>query len=238
MITCLADVVRPSTAKAVVDVLRHLGHSVDVPPAQTCCGQPLYNSGYRSLARRQAKHTIRAFEDADCIVIPSGSCAAMVKDEYPKLLADEPLWADRARELADRIHEFSSFLVHQLQTPDVGASFRGKVACHEGCHLRMLGQSGELAELVRHVQHATWVEMPHGERCCGFGGAFSVRFPHISTAMVDDKVDWIRRSGADMIVSTDLGCLMNIEGRLRRRNVRTAVCHIAELLCQREGTRV
>ena len=230
MITCLGDVLRPETGKATVALLRRLGHEIEFPEAQTCCGQPFFNSGFADLARQQAKHTISAFAGERIVVAPSGSCAAMVKHEYPHLLEDEPEWRDRAKELAGRTYELSEFLVHRLGVFDVGARYEGKIAYHYACHLRGLGLTDEVEQLIRHVQGTTLMPLAHADQCCGFGGSFSVRYPHVSGAMVDDKVRCIVQTEADALVSTDAGCLMNIGGRLHRQGRTVRVLHLAELL--------
>jgi L-lactate dehydrogenase complex protein LldE len=233
MITCLADVFRPAAGIATVEVLRRLGHEVVFPERQTCCGQPLYNSGFAEMARQQARHTIEVFGGDDPVVTPSGSCAAMVKREYVELLHDDPRWHQRAIDLAGRTHEFTDFLVNQLQVTDVGAVYRGRVAYHFACHLRMLDQSQEARQLIEQIDGAEYVALEHADQCCGFGGSFAVRYPHISTAMVDDKVACLDRCEADCLVSTDAGCLMNIGGRLHRMGNSVEVLHIAELLNRR-----
>jgi len=230
MITCLGDIIRPQAGKAVVRILRRLGHQIDFPQEQTCCGQPMFNSGYADLAREQAKHTIRVFEGDQPVVVPSGSCAAMVKVEYPHLLETDAQWYKRAIDLAERTFEFSDFLVNRLKVVDVGARYEGKVAFHFACHLRMLNQSSEVETLVRHVHGATYVPLARQDQCCGFGGSFAVRYPQISGNMVEDKVQCIVASGADCVVSTDAGCLMNIGGRMHREGKPTELLHIAELL--------
>ena len=233
MVTCLGDVIRPGAGKAVVRLLQRLGHTIDFPEAQTCCGQPMYNSGYADLAREQAKHTIRVFQSDQPVVTPSGSCAAMVKVEYPHLLAGDPEWHARAVDLASRTFEFSDFLVNRLQVVDVGAKFEGKVAYHFACHLRMLGQTSEVETLINNVEGATYVPLNRQDQCCGFGGSFSIRYPQISGNLVDDKMRCILASGADCVVSTDAGCLMNIGGRLHRESKPVECLHIAELLERR-----
>lgn len=233
MITCLGDVIRPNAGKAVVGVLRRLGHTIDFPQAQTCCGQPMFNSGYADLAREQAKHTLRVFEGDQPVVVPSGSCAAMVKVEYPHLLEGDDVWHAKALGLAKRTFEFSDFLVNQLKVVDVGAKFAGKVAYHFACHLRMLGQTNEVERLIQHVQGATYVPLNRQDQCCGFGGSFSIRYPHISGNMVDDKMRCLLATGADCVVSTDAGCMMNIGGRLHREGKPLELLHIAELLERR-----
>jgi L-lactate dehydrogenase complex protein LldE len=233
MITCLGDVIRPAAGQAVVRILRRLGHEVDFPESQTCCGQPLFNSGYADLARQQARHTIRVFESYPCVVAPSGSCAAMVKIEFPHLFERDPQWLARAQSLAERTHEFSEFLVHRLGVADVGATYHGVIAHHFACHLRMLNQEGIVERLLSHVRGATVVPLARQDQCCGFGGSFAVRYPQISGSMVDDKANCILETGASAVVSTDTGCLMNIGGRLHRRGLPIEVLHIAELLDRR-----
>lgn len=230
MITCLGDVVRPEVGKAVVRLLRRLGHEVDFPQAQTCCGQPFYNSGFADLARAQAQHTIEAFAGERTVVVPSGSCAAMVKVEYPHLFEEGSQWHARAVELAGRTFELSDFLVNRLGITDVGAKFEGKVTYHYACHLRGLGLQKEAEQLIRSVRGLTYVPAAHEDQCCGFGGSFSVRYPQISTAMVADKTRCILATGADAVVSTDAGCLMNIGGKLHREGREIRVLHLAELL--------
>lgn len=233
MVTCLGDVLRPAAAKATVLLLRRLGHEIDFPERQTCCGQPFYNSGFAAYARQQARHTIEVFESERTVVAPSGSCAAMVKVEYPHLLEAEPGWHRRAQELAARTFELSDFLVNRLDVLDVGAKYQGKVAYHYACHLRGLGLSNEAEQLIRHVEGAELMTLRHADQCCGFGGSFSVRYPDISTAMVNDKVKCVLETAADCLVSTDTGCLMNIGGRLRRLRKPLEVLHLAELLERR-----
>jgi L-lactate dehydrogenase complex protein LldE len=190
----------------------------------------MFNSGYAELAREQAKHTIRVFEGPDPVVVPSGSCAAMVKVEYPHLLAGDNEWHPRAVALAERTFEFTDFLVNRLQVRDVGAKYSGKVAFHFACHLRMLAHTNEVETLIRHIEGATYVPLARQDQCCGFGGSFAVRYPQISGNMVEDKMQCILGSGADCVVSTDTGCLMNIGGRMHREGKPTELLHIAELL--------
>lgn len=233
MITCLGDVLRPSAGQATVRLLERLGHEVTFPQAQTCCGQPLYNSGFADLARQQARHTLEVFSGDLPVIVPSGSCAAMVKVEYPQLFEHDAAWRPRAKDLAARTFELADFLVNQLGVVDVGARFDGTLTYHYACHLRGLGMTDEVERLLAHVQGATYLPMPRMDQCCGFGGSFAVRYPHISTAMVDDKTECIAASGADAVVTTDAGCLMNIEGRLRRQGRQVEVLHLAELLDRR-----
>jgi L-lactate dehydrogenase complex protein LldE len=233
MITCLGDVLRPETGKATVRLLRRLGHEVDFPAAQTCCGQPFYNSGFADLARVQARHTLEVFAGDRAIVTPSGSCAAMVKVEYPHLFDEGTAEHARAVETASRTYELSDFLVNRLGVVDVGARFAGRVTYHYACHLRGLKQTDEAERLIRAVEGVTYVPLGHDDQCCGFGGSFSVRYPQISTAMVSDKTRCIAATEADAVVSTDAGCLMNIGGRLRREEKTVRIMHLAELLDSR-----
>jgi L-lactate dehydrogenase complex protein LldE len=233
MITCLGDVLRPATGQATVQLLRRLGHEVAFPRDQTCCGQPHFNSGFADLAAAQARHTIGVFSDPCPVIVPSGSCAAMVKLEYPHLLEKDSTWHPRAVELAARTFELADFLVNQLNVRDVGARFVGKITYHYACHLRGLGLTGEVETLIQHVAGATLLPLDRQDQCCGFGGSFSVRYPQISGAMVGDKVNCILKTEADAVVSTDAGCLMNIGGRLRRQEKPIEVLHLAELLERR-----
>lgn len=230
MITCLGDVLRPEAGVATVRLLRRLGIVVHFPEKQTCCGQPFYNSGFLEGARDLARHTIEAFADDRPVVVPSGSCAAMVKVEFPHLFHDDPAWHGRATALAARTFELSDFLVNRLKVTDVGAEFHGKVAYHYACHLRGLGLKTEAETLIRHVRGVEYLPLEKQDQCCGFGGSFAVRYPQISGAMVGDKVACVAKTRADVLVSTDTGCLMNIGGALHRQNLPTRTMHLAELL--------
>ncbi|MDB5387312.1 MAG: protein of unknown function cysteine-rich region domain protein [Planctomycetaceae bacterium] len=230
MITCLGDSIRPQAGVATVHLLRRLGLTVHFPEQQTCCGQPFYNSGYLAGARDLAKHTIQTFAGERLVVTPSGSCAAMVKLEYPHLFHNDPEWHSRADDLASRTFEFSDFLVNRLGVTDVGAKFQGKVAYHYACHLRGLGLKTEAETLIRNVAGAELVPLNKQDQCCGFGGSFAVRYSEISSAMVGDKVECINATGADVLVSTDTGCLMNIGGALHREKSPIKQMHLAELL--------
>jgi L-lactate dehydrogenase complex protein LldE len=193
----------------------------------------MYNSGLSDLAREQAKHTIGVFEKAETVVVPSGSCAAMVKVEYPHLFDHDDPWHARAKQLAAKTYELSDLLVNKLGVLDVGAKFAGRVTYHYACHLRMLGQADEGPRLISHVAGATYIPLDRIDQCCGFGGSFAVRYPQISGAIVEDKTACILASGADAVVSTDTGCLMNIGGRLHRQGQVVEVLHLAELLDRR-----
>jgi len=230
LVTCLGDALFPDVGLATVRLLRRLGVEVDFPAAQTCCGQPHFNSGYHGDARDLAKHTIRAFANGHPVVAPSGSCATMVKVEYPELLKEDNHWHRKAEDLARRTHELSDFLVNVLQVEDVDARFDGKVTYHMACHLRGLGVKDEPERLLRAVKGLELVPLERFDECCGFGGSFSVRYPGISGAMVGDKSELIEKSGADVVTATDAGCLMNIAGCLRRRGSRVRAMHLAEVL--------
>jgi L-lactate dehydrogenase complex protein LldE len=230
LITCLGDALFPDVGVATVRLLRRLGVEVDFPASQTCCGQPHFNSGYHADARDLARHTIRAFANGQSVVAPSGSCAAMVKLEYLELFKGDAIWQAKAADLARRTHELSAFLVNVLQVENVGARFEGKVTYHMACHLRGLGVRSEPERLLRHVKGMEYVPLERSDECCGFGGSFSVRFPGISGAMVGDKATLIEKTGADAVVATDAGCLMNIAGCLRRRGSRVRALHLAEVL--------
>jgi L-lactate dehydrogenase complex protein LldE len=230
MITCLGDALFPDVGVATVRLLRRLGVDVDFPKAQTCCGQPFFNSGYHEEARKLARHTIRAFDNGQFIVTPSGSCAAMVKLEYPELFHGDLVWHGRAEDLARRTHELSDFLINVLHKEDVGAHFPGKATYHMACHLRGLGLLTEPQRLLQKVRGLELVPLERHDECCGFGGSFAVRYPGISGAMVQDKAALIEKTGADALVATDAGCLMNIAGCLRRRGSKVRIMHLAEVL--------
>src|SRR5438046_2253781 len=230
MVTCLGDAFFPEVGVATVRLLRRLGAAVDFPPSQTCCGQPHFNGGFRGDARDLARHTIAAFDNGRPVVTPSGSCAAMVKLEYPGLFHDDPAWRGRAADLAGRTRELSDFLVNVLGVEDVGARFEGRVTYHMACHLRGLGTLTEPERLLKKVKGLTYLPLERYDECCGFGGSFAVRFPGISGAMVQDKAGFIEKTGADAVVATDAGCLMNIGGCLHRRGNKVKVLHLAEVL--------
>jgi L-lactate dehydrogenase complex protein LldE len=230
LVTCLGDALFPEVGVATVRLLRRLGVEVDFPAAQTCCGQPHFNSGFLTDARELARHTIQAFHNGQRVVTPSGSCAAMVKLEYPELLHNDLVWHGRAEDLAHRTHELADFLVNVLGIEDVGARFESKVTYHMACHLRGLGLLTEPERLLRQVRGLEYVPLERRDECCGFGGSFSVRFPQISAAMVQDKATLIEQTGADVVVATDAGCLMNIAGCLHRRGSKVRALHLAEVL--------
>jgi L-lactate dehydrogenase complex protein LldE len=230
LVTCLGDALFPEVGVATVRLLRRLGVRVDFPEAQTCCGQPHFNSGYRDDARDLARRLIRVFAGSPQVVAPSGSCAAMVKLEYPGLFRGDPLWEGKARDLAGRTHELSDFLVNVLGVEDVGARFPGRATYHMACHLRGLGLLTEPERLLRRVRGLEYVPLERADECCGFGGSFAVRYPGISGAMVQDKAALVEKAGVDAVVATDAGCLMNIAGCLRRRGSGVRALHLAQVL--------
>jgi len=217
-----------------VRLLRRLGVEVDFPSAQTCCGQPAFNAGFTHEARDLARRFISIFEQSEYIVAPSGSCTSMVRVFYPELFKEDPEWQKRADSIASRTFEFTEFLVNVLGVEDVGASHRGKVALHQSCHLlRELNVKTEPRRLLRAVKGIELVELEHAESCCGFGGLFSIKYPHISGGILQEKIDNINRSGADLIVASDIGCLMHIGGGLSRQSALAKTMHIAELLAKK-----
>lgn len=230
MITCLGDAFFPDVGESTVRLLRRLGVRVDFPRSQTCCGQPHFNSGYHKDAREIARHTIRTFAGSNLVVVPSGSCAAMVKLEYPELFHDDPVWHRQAVDLAGRTHELSDFLVNVLDREDVGARYPARVTFHQACHLRGLNLMSVPERLLKHVRELEYVPLERADECCGFGGSFSVRYPEISGAMVQDKAAFIEKTGVEAVVSTDAGCLMNIGGCLRRRTGGIKILHLAQVL--------
>ncbi len=236
-VTCLVDLMRPSVAFASLRLLEAAGCEVIVPEGQTCCGQPAWSAGERALAADLARKAIGEMEGYDYVVIPSGSCADQIRNVYPQLLADDPAWGPRARTLADRAYELTSFLVDVLKLSAVPNQFDGSVTYHDSCKgLRGLAIKRQPRDLLARVPGLSLKEMSECEECCGFGGAFSVKFGEVSTKIVDRKCDAIAAAGADAVVGGDLGCLMNIEGRLRRRGDETTrVLHIAEVLAGGEA---
>ncbi|MBC8332674.1 MAG: (Fe-S)-binding protein [Anaerolineae bacterium] len=235
--TCLIDTLRPETGEAVVNVLRRAGLVVTFPQGQTCCGQPAFNAGMRAEAREMARHTIATFEaDPAPVVVPSGSCAAMLRHGYPELFADDPQWLPRAQVLAARTFEFTEFLVDELGIVDVGAYFPHKITYHASCHLlRGLGVDRQPRALLAALRGAELVELPAVEECCGFGGVFSVEHPEISAEMLKRKINNIKNTAASTIVVGDTGCLLHINGGLHRSGLPQRVVHIAEVLASVES---
>ena len=230
-VTCLVDFFRPSVGFATVKLLEDQGCRVAVPAAQTCCGQPAYNAGDRADARAIAARVIEAFADAEAVVVPSGSCAGMLREHYPDLFADDPDMAARARDLAGRTHELVSFLTDVLGVTHLDARFEGVVTYHDSCSsLRELGVSDQARTLLGAVAGLELRQLEGSEQCCGFGGTFCVKYADISVEMVQRKVAAIVATGADTVLAGDLGCLLNIAGRLSRESSPIAARHIAEVL--------
>ncbi len=231
-VTCIVDSLYPQIGEAVVRVLRQAGVQVAFPDAQTCCGQPAFNAGMRTQARQMALHSLEVFEaDSGPVVIPSGSCAAMVRHGYLELFAGEPDLLARARQLAARTFELSEYLVDELGITDLGASFPGRLTYHPSCHLlRDLGVNEQPRALLENVAGSELVDLPEARECCGFGGLFSVEHPQISTAMLERKLANLEASGAPVVVSCDAGCIASINGGLHRRGMPQRAVHLAEIL--------
>ncbi len=230
-ITCLVDLFYPSIGLSMVNVLRKMGLKLTFPADQTCCGQPAFNNGYIDESKRLALRFISVFEKADFIVAPSGSCVYMVKHHYPMLFRDDPQILSRVRAVSSRLYELSEFLVNVCKQTDLGAKFPGNVTYHESCHLlRGLGIKQEPRDLINSVAGAHLIEMNKSDQCCGFGGAFYLKYPDISQAIVNEKTDNIIASGADTVTGADAGCLMNISAALRKKKSQIRVLHLAELL--------
>ena len=236
-VTCLVDLFRPSVAFAAVKLLEDAGCAVVVPDAQTCCGQPAYNSGDRADAIEIAKRVIEAFAPYPAVVAPSGSCAAMIKNHYPTLFADDDAWRAKARALSDKTWELTSFLVDQLGVSAVAAKYDGIAAYHDSCSgLRELGVREQPRALLAGVEGLELRELTDREACCGFGGAFCVKYPEISDRMVSNKIADISATGADTLLAGDLGCLMNMAGKLKREGRAVGVRHVAEVLAGEDFT--
>jgi L-lactate dehydrogenase complex protein LldE len=240
-VTCLVDTFFPGVGEGMVKVLDRLGADVEFPEAQTCCGQPAFNSGYREDARAVAERFLTVFGNAlkesrdkeTYIVCPSGSCTTMLKVYYKDLLSNNPEQLNKLEIITKKTYEFSEFLINVMKTADVGARYDGVVTYHDSCHLlRELGVKDEPRRLIEAVRGIELREMEMHDACCGFGGTFSIKFPRVSVSMLDEKIDCIVGSGADTVVSSDMGCLMNIGGALSRRKIPVKVMHIAELLAQ------
>jgi L-lactate dehydrogenase complex protein LldE len=230
-VTCLVDFYRPSIGFAAIRLLEKHGCVVEVPPLQVCCGQPAYNAGDRADAKKIAAQVIAAFDGYEHVVVPSGSCGGMISQHYPDLFADEPAMAQRAQHLAKRTHELVSFLTDILHVERVDAEWPGTATYHDGCSgLRELGIKEQPRNLLRSVRGLELVEMRDTETCCGFGGTFCVKYPAISDHMVGDKVQAAAATGAELLLAGDLGCLLNIAGKMKRQGLPIEVRHVAEVL--------
>jgi L-lactate dehydrogenase complex protein LldE len=227
-VTCLVDLFRPTVGFAAVKLLEDAGCTV---AAQTCCGQPAFNAGDRATARDLAKRTIAAFEGFDHVVVPSGSCGGQIRRHYPELLAGDAEWEPRARAMAARTHELVSFLADVLGVTGVDARYEGTVTYHDSCSgLRELGIKAQPRRLLRSVDGLRLEELPSAEVCCGFGGTFCVKYPDVSNQMVEAKVAEVVATGADTLLAGDMGCLLNMAGKLSRQGGAVRVRHVAEVL--------
>ena len=229
-VPCYVDAMFPKAAWSVVRVLEKLGHQIEVPQAITCCGQPPFNSGYWNEARQVAAPVLKTLQGAEAVVVPSGSCATMLKIFYPQLFQGKAEEND-AHQLAERVWEFSDFVVNKLGVKDVGARFPHRITFHDGCHgLRELDVQSQPRELLNHVRDLELIEMSEAQTCCGFGGAFAVKYADISQAMGEVKCDSALQTGADYLVSNDSSCLMHIQGMLKRQKSKLKTLHLAEVL--------
>ena len=233
-VTCIVDQLFPKIGLAMTDVLERLGFAVDFPEAQTCCGQPAFNSGYRAEARSAARHFLNVFESSEAVVAPSGSCTAMIAHHFTELFENEPEMRARAERLAKRVWEFSAFLTDVAGVEDTGARLNDVITFHDGCHaLRELGIRNGPRRLLSHVRGLELREMEPAEECCGFGGTFAVKFAELSGAMARGKIDAIVRTGAKTVVSLDPSCLMQIQGAISRAGLNLRTMHLAEVLASR-----
>lgn len=230
-VTCLVDLFRPAVGFSAIKLLEDSGCAVEIPVNQTCCGQPAYNSGDRKDAKAIATQVIENFEDYDYIVAPSGSCAAMLKKHYPGLFADDPEWVERSKAFAQKVFELVSFLVDVRKVEKVSASLEKTVTYHDSCSgLRELGVQSQPRKLLSSVKGLKVAELVDSDVCCGFGGTFCVKYSDISNSIVSKKTDNISKSGAEVLLAGDLGCLMNMAGKLHRQGSEIEVRHVAEVL--------
>ena len=233
-VTCIVDQLFPNVGMAMAEVLESIGYQVDFPEAQTCCGQPAFNSGFRNEAREVARHLLSVFSGAEYVVVPSGSCATMISHHFAELFPKEPKMLEVAEALAPRVWEFSSFLVDVAGVEDVGARLEEVVTYHDSCHaLRELKIKQGPRRLLRHVRGLELREMDVAEECCGFGGTFSVKFDEVSGSMARTKIDSVLRTGASTVVSIDSSCLMQLQGALSRADLPIRTMHLAEVLASR-----
>ena len=229
-VTCLVDLFYPEVGEATVKVLRAHGVEVRFPQGQICCGQPVFNSGFRADAAAAARHTIHVFKDAEAVVLPSGSCTDMIREQYPHLFDDQQEAAE-ARAFAAKCYELTEYLANVLGVTAYDSDFSGKVTYHDSCHMcRGLGLKREPRQALAGVKGAELVEMPMSDECCGFGGSFSVRLPELSAAIMAKKLEAAQQSGAQLVVTADPGCMMHMAGGISRRGDSLRVVHIAQVL--------
>jgi L-lactate dehydrogenase complex protein LldE len=238
-ITCLTDQFYPHVGVAVTKILERFGCQVLFPHAQTCCGQPFFNNGFPAEARQLAKRMIRIFQPYPYVVTPSASCCAMVRQQYPELLHDDPDWQEPMNDLGAKTYEFVEFLdkvlkvdLHQFSLPAPT-----EITYHYTCHLRGLGITDQAVRLLRQIGNVQFKPMEKTDECCGFGGSFAIKYPAISRAIVEDKIHCIAQTGAKTVICNDAGCTMNISGMCHRRGVNAGVKHIAELMADAMGIR-
>ena len=230
-VTCLVDSFRPSVGHATVKLLEQSGCVVSIPRSQTCCGQPAYNNGDRNSAQQLARQVIDAFDGYDYVVVPSGSCAGMIKCHYSELLSDDKKYSPKAFHLSERCYELTSFLVDVVGLKINNVTLNETVTYHDSCSCqRELNIKSQPRDLLGSIDNLQLIEMQGTEECCGFGGTFCVKYDEISAMMVNNKVDNIQNAGANVLLAADMGCLMNIAGRLKRREIPVKVYHIAEVL--------
>lgn len=234
-VTCLVDQFFPQVGESVVKVLRRLGADVTFNPAQTCCGQPAFNTGFRAESREVAARVLDLFDDADYVVAPSGSCTSMMKVFYPELFAGDSAALANVQKLRTKLFEFSEFIVKVMKAEDIGARFPHRVAYHDSCHLlRELGIEAEPRALLRAVRDIDMVDLKDYQLCCGFGGTFSVKFPEVSVAMGEDKIKAALAAGAEYLVANDSGCLMHLAGLIHRQGLPLKTMHLAEVLASHD----
>lgn len=232
-VTCLGELFYQEAVKDMVEVLERLDCEVDFPRGQICCGQPAYNSGYKEETKKSAKQLIKSFEVSRYVVAPSGSCAGMLK-EYPRMFKGDPVWEPRAQDLADKTYEFTQFIVNVLGIEELGAVYPAKATYHTSCHMmRLLNETESPFKLLKNVEGLELLPLENSYDCCGFGGTFAVKMVPISEQMVDEKIRHVEESGADILITADGGCLMNIQGRIDREGKDLPVKHIAQILNSR-----
>jgi L-lactate dehydrogenase complex protein LldE len=233
-ITCLMDTLFPDTAQAVVDILDHVGIRVNIPNHQTCCGQPAYNAGHWGEAKAMARYNLDLFSEIEGpIIIPSGSCGAMLTHQYLELFRDDPVYLQKAKALSGRVFEFTQFLVDHLEVVDLGAKFSAKVVYHPSCHtLREMKIDRQPKQLLTNIDGVEILAQENPETCCGFGGVFSVKMPDISGGMLANRIAAFEAAQPDYVVGCDISCLMHIEGGFRKQGLPIQTMHIAELLAK------
>ena len=231
LVTCIVDSMRPAIGFASLKLLEQAGCRVSVPEAQTCCGQPAFNSGDDGTTRTIAKQVIEAFEPFDYVVLPSGSCGSMIRTHYAELFADDPVWQPRQQALSEKTWEILSFLTDVMGYTPENVAYPGKATYHDSCSgLRDLGVHDQPRSLLAGIEGLTMVPLEGNNECCGFGGTFCVKYPELSTSIVSDKAAKIRATGADTLLGGDMGCLMNMAGRLSREQADIKVFHTVEVL--------